>query len=103
MTLIHKQGVSVVQPHTRGTFSYTARRFLEGIVCVYAAIPFILDASLYLAEYLHAPAGFAQEECLFFVFSFPNLPSAVDVLICISRRVQFFLSLVDFRRNCILE
>ena len=55
-------------------------------VCVYVAIPFILDVRL-----VYAPAGVTQEE----VTGFLHLPSAVLTLIFIARRIRPFLSLVD--------
>ena len=56
-------------------------------VCVCVGIPFILDVRL-----LDAPAGVTKEEGH---TGFFHLPSAVLVLLFISRRIQLSLSLVD--------
>ena len=55
-------------------------------MCI-VVIPFILDVRL-----VDAPVGVAQEEGH---TGFLHLPSAVLALICIARKIQPFLSLVD--------
>ena len=57
-------------------------------VCVCAAFPFILDVSL-----VDVPAGVTQEKghTGFLI----HLPSAVLAFICLARRIQPFLSLVN--------
>ena len=56
-------------------------------VCVCVVIPFILDV-----EFVNVPAGVTQEEGH---TGFLRLPSAVQSLILLERRIQPFLSLVD--------
>ena len=56
-------------------------------VCVCVVIPFILDV-----EFVNVPAGVTQEEGH---TGFLRLPSAVQSLILLARRIQPFLSLVD--------
>ena len=64
-------------------------------VCVFVVIPFILDV-----RFVDASAEVTQEEGH---TEFLGLPSAVLALIFLSRRVQPFLSLVDYEVEfCVL-
>ena len=57
------------------------------MMCMCVVIPFILDV-----RFVDVPAGVTQEEGH---TGFIHLPSTVLALICLARRIQPFLFLVD--------